>query len=52
MIIPHRLLKNKVPSKEYLLLTDSVVMRLPDDARRRFNPHAEDFEVGTISCGA
>src|SRR5213594_3021742 len=33
VIVPHRLLKNKVPSKEYLLVTDAVLERLPDEAR-------------------
>ena len=51
VIVPHRLLKNKVPSKEYLLLTDAVLERLPDDVRRRFTPHVEQFDVGEISGG-
>lgn len=51
VIIPHRLLKNKVPSKEYLLVTDPVLQQLPGDARRRFIPHTEEFDVGTISGG-
>jgi len=51
VIIPHRLLKNKVPSKEYLLVTDAVLDRLPDDARSRFTPHEEQFDVGPITGG-
>ena len=51
VIIPHRLLKNKVPSKEYVLVTDAVLQRLPDDVQRRFTPHAEEFDVGPISGG-
>ncbi|TME18559.1 MAG: DUF2652 domain-containing protein [Chloroflexi bacterium] len=51
VIVPHRLLKNKVPSKEYLLVTDAVLERLPDDRRRRFTPHTEEFDVGAVSGG-
>ncbi len=51
VIIPHRLLKNKVPSKEYLLVTDAVLARLPDESRQRFTPHTEEFDVGSISGG-
>jgi uncharacterized protein YndB with AHSA1/START domain len=51
VIIPHRLLKNHVPSKEYLLVTDTVLQRLPDDVRARFTPHSEDFDVGTVEGG-
>lgn len=51
VIIPHRLLKNKVPSKEYLLVTDAVLQRLPDSERRRFLPHTEQFDVGAIAGG-
>jgi len=48
VIVPHRLLKNHVPSKEYLLVTDAVLERLPDDLRSTFTPHTEQFDVGTI----
>jgi hypothetical protein len=51
VIVAHRLLKNKVPSKEYLLVTDAVLERLPDDIRARFTPHEEEFDLGTISGG-
>jgi uncharacterized protein YndB with AHSA1/START domain len=51
VIVPHRLLKNKVPSKEYMLVTDAVLERLPDDVRRRFTPHVEEYDVGSITCG-
>jgi len=40
-----------VPSKEYLLVTDAVLERLPADMRRRFTPHTESFDLGTISGG-
>jgi len=51
VIVPHRLLKNKVPSKEYLLVTDAVLERLPDETRGRFTPHSEEFDVGAIHGG-
>ena len=51
VIIPHRLLKNKVPSREYLLVTDAVLERLPAETRRRFTPHSEDFDIGAITGG-
>ncbi|TMF97113.1 MAG: DUF2652 domain-containing protein [Chloroflexi bacterium] len=51
VIVPHRLLKNKVPSKEYLLVTDAVLERLPDETRARFTPHSEEFDVGAIHGG-
>jgi Protein of unknown function (DUF2652) len=51
VIVAHRLLKNKVPSKEYLLVTDAVLERLPDDVRARFQPHREEFDLGAITGG-
>jgi len=51
VIIPHRLLKNKVPSKEYVLVTDAVLDRLPDVMRSRFTRHEEQFDVGPITGG-
>ena len=51
VIIPHRLLKNQVPSKEYLLVTDAVLERLPEDKRATFTPHEEQFDVGAITGG-
>jgi uncharacterized protein YndB with AHSA1/START domain len=51
VIVAHRLLKNKVPSKEYLLVTDAVLQRLPEAMRARFTPHEEEFDLGAISGG-
>jgi hypothetical protein len=51
VIVAHRLLKNTVPSKEYRLVTDAVLDRLPDETRKRFIPHSEEFDLGTISGG-
>lgn len=51
VIVAHRLLKNKVPSKEYLLVTDAVLVRLPEEICKRFTPHSEEFDLGTITGG-
>ncbi len=51
VIVAHRLLKNTVPSKEYLLVTDEVLERLPADVRSRFTPHSEESDLGAISGG-
>lgn len=51
VIIPHRLLKNSVPSKEYLLVTDAVLERLDAAQRKRFTPHVEHFDVGDVGAG-
>jgi len=51
VIVAHRLLKNKVPSKEYVLVTDAVLERLPADVRERFHPHSEEFDLGAITGG-
>jgi uncharacterized protein YndB with AHSA1/START domain len=51
VIVAHRLLKNTVPSKEYLLVTDAVLQRLPKETRTRFTPHSEEFDLGSISGG-
>src|ERR1051326_2262372 len=51
VIAAHRLLKNSVPSKEYLLVTDAVLERLPAERRQRFHAHREEFDLGAISGG-
>jgi uncharacterized protein YndB with AHSA1/START domain len=51
VIVAHRLLKNTVPSKEYLLVTDAVLERLPAERRERFTRHREEFDVAAISGG-
>ena len=51
VIVSHRLLKNSVPSKEYLLVTDAVLDRLPTGTRDRFTPHTESFDLGAIPGG-
>src|SRR5438046_5461981 len=51
VIVAHRLLKNSVPSKEYLLVTDAVLDRLPTGTLARFTPDTESFDLGSISGG-
>jgi len=51
VIVAHRLLKNTVPSKEYLLVTDAALERLPAEMRSRFIPHTEEFDLGAITGG-
>jgi uncharacterized protein YndB with AHSA1/START domain len=51
VIVAHRLLKNTVPSKEYLLVTDAVLARLPEEICRLFTPHSETSDIGPISGG-
>jgi uncharacterized protein YndB with AHSA1/START domain len=47
----HRLLKNKVPSREYLLVTKETLDRLPSQMRGLFTPHREEYDLGAVECG-
>lgn len=47
----HRLLKNSVPSREYLLVTRETMERLPADIRPMFRPHSEEYDLGAVECG-
>lgn len=48
----HRLLKNSVPSREYLFASTPVLDRLASGGRARFIPHTETFDhVGEIAGG-
>lgn len=49
--IAFRLLKNHVPSHEYILATRSVLDRLPPDTRAPFVPIAEDYDLGHVEAG-
>ena len=49
--IAFRLLKNHVPSHEYILATNSVLDRLPALARERFVPISEDYDLGHVEAG-
>jgi len=48
--IAFRLLKNHVPSHEYLLVTRPVLERLPEGSRERFVPITEDYDVGRVEA--
>lgn len=48
--IAFRLLKNHVPSHEYLLITRSVLDRLPQASRERFVPITEEYDLGTVDA--
>ena len=51
VIVGFRLLKNSVPSKEYLLATMPVIERLSTDRRRRFEAHVESYEgIGQVAA--
>lgn len=47
----HRLLKNKVPSREYLLATRETIDRFPEPMRVMLTPHREEYDLGAIDCG-
>ncbi len=51
VIVAHRLLKNSIPSKEYLLVTDAVLLRLPEGMRATFQAHSEESDIGPIQGG-
>src|SRR6266545_7428748 len=52
VIVPHRLAKNSVPSREYILATSDLLDRLPEAQRASFVPHTEDAAgFGRISLG-
>lgn len=46
----HRLLKNTVPSREYLLVTKETLERLPRALQARFRPHREEYDLGAVEC--
>ena len=47
----HRLLKNKVPSREYLLATNDALALFPAGVRERFATHREEYDLGAVECG-
>jgi class 3 adenylate cyclase len=52
VIVPHRLAKNTVPSREYILATRDLLQRLPETERASFVPHTDDAAgFGRISLG-
>ncbi len=47
-----RLLKNHVPSREYVLATNAVLERIPAELRARYVPITEDYEdMGRVAGG-
>lgn len=48
--IVHRLLKNRVPSREYLLLTSAALERFPHGVCERTAPHREEYDLGSVDC--
>ena len=48
--IAFRLLKNHVPSHEYLLITKAVLERLPEASRDRFVPINEEYDLGKVEA--
>jgi hypothetical protein len=50
VIVPHRLAKNGVPSREYVLVTEDLFARLPDSERRTFVARGDDAgEFGQLA---
>lgn len=47
----HRLLKNSLPSREYVLLTRTALEQLGPAAGAAFQPHVERYDVGELECG-
>jgi len=50
-VVAHRLLKNTIPSREYLLATEEALGLLPAELAAAFVPHEEAYDVGTVRCG-
>ena len=46
----HRLLKNKVPSREYLLVTKETLDHFPPGFRELMIPHREEYDLGAVEC--
>ena len=51
VIVPHRLIKNRIPIKEYLLATEAVLVRLSEERQRRFTPYEETYDLGVVKAG-
>lgn len=52
VIVPHRLAKNTVASRGYILATRDLLERLPEAQRAAFVPHTEEAaDLGRISLG-
>jgi Protein of unknown function (DUF2652) len=51
VIVPHRLIKNTIPIKEYLLATEPVLSKLSQERQERFTPYEEKFDLGVVKAG-
>lgn len=51
VIVPHRLVKNRIPVKEYLLATEAVLSRLSEERQKRFAPYEETYDLGAVKAG-
>ena len=51
VIVPHRLVKNRVPIKEYLLATEAALSRLSEERQMRFTPYEETYDLGVVKAG-
>ena len=51
VIVPHRLAKNRIPIKEYLLATEAVLTRLSEERQKRFTPYEETYDLGVVKAG-
>src|SRR5438132_1887300 len=47
-VVAHRLLKNTIPSREYLLVTEEILALLPADLAAAFVRHEEAYDIGTV----
>jgi uncharacterized protein YndB with AHSA1/START domain len=48
--VAFRLLKNHVPSHEYILITRPVLDRLPADVRESYRPTVEEYDLGRVEA--
>src|SRR5438552_4626574 len=46
----HRLLKNTVPSREYLLVTHEALARFPSGVRDQMTAHREQYDLGGVDA--
>jgi Protein of unknown function (DUF2652) len=51
VIVPHRLIKNTIPIKEYVLATDPVLERLSEERQKRFTPYEATYDLGVVKAG-
>jgi len=49
--LAHRLLKNHIPSHEYLLASAAFLGDLPEEVRTGFRATREEYDIGVVECG-